>query len=198
MSLAVDLELAAKEEPEKPEQDAALEAPLRATYAEYFALVWRSLRRLGVHDSEIEDAVQDVFLVVFRRRSEFERRSTVRTWIYGIVLRVAKDYRRASHRRARRVEALGASLAPPPHAPGPDEEAERREACRVLTAALARLADEAREIIVLVELEQLSVKEAAQALDINVRACQRRLKRAHEALEQTLSGSDEPERSPMP
>lgn len=195
MSLAVDLEITAKE---PPNEASGLDAPLRDLYAQYFPLVWRSLRRLGVHDAELEDAVQDVFLVLFRRRDEFELRSSLRTWIYGIALRVAKDYRRASQRHDRRVEALSAASGHSAYAPQPDEEAERREACQALSAALGRLPDEAREIIVLVELEQLSVKEAAEALDLHVRACQRRLKKAHEALEEALYRIDQPEWSPQP
>jgi RNA polymerase sigma-70 factor (ECF subfamily) len=195
MSLAVGFETSAKQ---TPSQDGALDASLRGIYAEYFTPVWRSLRRLGVHDSDLEDAVQDVFLVLFRRRAEFERRSSLRTWIYGIALRVAKDYRRANKRHDRRVEALGAEPVPSAAAPQPDEEAVRREACRALAAALARLPDEARELIVLVELEQLSVKEAAEALDLHLRACQRRLKKAHEALEAALAQIDQPEWSPNP
>jgi len=191
----VDLEPAANDLPMEAD---TLEAPLRAIYAQHFALVWRSLRRLGVRDSELEDAVQDVFLVVFRRRHEFERRSSVRTWLYGIALRVAKDYRRASQRHERRVRALSVELGPGTHAPSPDEAAERKEACEAFSVALSRLPDEARELIVLVELEQLSVKEAAEALDLHVRACQRRLKKSHEALEAALSGTDQPEWSKSP
>jgi RNA polymerase sigma-70 factor, ECF subfamily len=193
MPLALDLEISPKD---VPEADSSLDASLREIYAQYFTLVWRSLRRLGVHDSELEDAVQDVFLILFRRRAEFERRSSLRTWIYGIALRVAKDYRRATQRRDRRLEAFGSG--PVLRAPQPDEEAERREACQALAAALGRLSDDARELIVLVELEQLSVKEAAEALDLHVRACQRRLKKAHQALEDALSRSDQPEWSTRP
>ena len=65
-------------------------------YAEHVAMVWRALRRLGVPETSIEDAVQDVFLVAHRRAGEFEGRSSVKTWLYGIALRVAKDHRRAA------------------------------------------------------------------------------------------------------
>src|SRR6186713_2887600 len=65
-------------------------------------LVWRNLRRLGVPEAALEDAAQDVFLVVHRRLSEFEGRSTLRTWIFGIVLRVAARHRRKAHGLASR------------------------------------------------------------------------------------------------
>ena len=57
-------------------------------YEQYFDFVWRSLRRLGVAAADLEDAAQDVFEVVHRRLEVFERRSTIKTWVFGIALRV--------------------------------------------------------------------------------------------------------------
>ena len=57
-------------------------------------------RRLGVHESDVEDVCQEVFVVVDRRKGDFEGRSSAKTWVYGIALRTASDYRkRPSHRR---------------------------------------------------------------------------------------------------
>src|SRR5689334_9453575 len=63
-------------------------------YDAQFAFVWRSLRRLGVDPSGLDDAAQDVFLVVHRRLPEFEGRASLKTWVYEIVRRVARDHRR--------------------------------------------------------------------------------------------------------
>lgn len=75
---------------ESPPTNVSVEPSLREIYASHAAAAWRSLRRLGVHESELEDALQDVFLIVHRRLADFEGRAALRTWIYGIVLRVAK------------------------------------------------------------------------------------------------------------
>ena len=156
-------------------------------YAEHVAMVWRGLRRLGVPEATIEDAVQDVFLVAHRRMAEFEGRSSVKTWLYGIALRVAKDYRRAQVRHAQRVERLAQILSvDAASAQTPGKEAERREANRALHAILAELDPDHREVLVLVELEDLSVRDAAAALHLHVRACQRRLRAAHAAFEKKL------------
>ena len=88
----------------------SLGARLDAVYRENFSTVWRGLRRLGVPERSLEDAAQDVFLIVHRRANDFEGRSSVRTWIYGIAVRVAKDYRRAEARHSQRVEQLAAHL----------------------------------------------------------------------------------------
>src|SRR5689334_15233045 len=71
----------------------------KEVYEEQFRFVWRSLRRLGVRESDVADAAQDVFLVVHRRLGEFEGRSKVSTWLYGICYRVARDRRRLAHVR---------------------------------------------------------------------------------------------------
>ncbi|HVJ19998.1 MAG TPA: sigma-70 family RNA polymerase sigma factor [Polyangiaceae bacterium] len=166
----------------------ALEPGLRQLYTEYFALVWRTLRRLGVSTTALEDAVQDVFLVVHRRWTDFERRSSVKTWIYGIVVRVAKDHRRARSRHAARVERYAEALvSEPPEALAPDEEAERREASRLVQEILTALPDDERAVLVLVELEELSVREAAVAIGIHPSRCQRRLQAARRAFDTALA-----------
>ncbi len=157
-------------------------------YAEHVAMVWSGLRRLGVPESNIEDAVQDVFLVAHRRMADFEGRSSIKTWLYGIVLRVAKDYRRTQARHTQRVERLAEVLSTnPDSAQTPIKEAERREANRALHAILAQLDEDHREVLVMVELEDFSVKEAAAVLNLHVRACQRRLRAAHAAFEKKLA-----------
>ena len=186
MSAVVGLRVPAETEEAKAEP--ALGASLDAVYRAHFSVVWRGLRRLGVPEASLEDAAQDVFLVVHRRGAEFEGRSSLRTWIYGIVVRVAKDYRRAEQRHALRVAGFAELLeAAPARASTPADEAERREANRLLHAALASMKDELREVFVLVELEQLPVRDAAVVLGIRVRACQRRLRAARAAFESQLS-----------
>src|ERR1700683_1529789 len=69
-------------------------------YEEHFDFVWRSAKRLGVHDGAVDDVVQETFLVVQRRLPEFEGRSSPNTWVFGIVLRVARDHRRKVRRKS--------------------------------------------------------------------------------------------------
>jgi RNA polymerase sigma-70 factor (ECF subfamily) len=170
-------------------------------YAEHAPRVWRSLRRLGVPDSLLEDALQDVFLVLHRRWAEFEGRAALTTWIYGIVLRVAKDHRRCEQRRMLRVDRLSQLLASETDADTtacPVEAAERREANELMHAALAELPDELRHVLVLVELEGLAVREASEALGVRLRTCHRRLNAAREAFNLAVSRRLEPARRSTP
>ena len=154
-------------------------------------LVWRNLRRLGVPEAALEDAAQDVFLVVHRRLPEFEGRSSLRTWIFGIVLRVAARHRRKARGLAVREtpipNELGQALCAPAHE-GPFERTLHRQATGLLHQVLERLDDERRALLIMVDLEQTSVAEAAEALEINLNTAYSRLRAARRAFEAELSG----------
>ncbi|MEW6431774.1 MAG: sigma-70 family RNA polymerase sigma factor [Myxococcota bacterium] len=83
--------------------------------------MWRLLRRLGVAPSHLDDATHDVFVVAWRRLGEFRGRSALRTWLMGIAVRVASDYRRKAHRR---FESLPDEL---PGLEDPEQQARERE-----------------------------------------------------------------------
>jgi RNA polymerase sigma-70 factor (ECF subfamily) len=163
-------------------------AEMQALYAAHSTMVWRALRRFGVPEQSVEDAVQDVFLNAYRRLPAFERRSSVTTWLYAIAQRVAKDYRRAQMRRDRR-EARLRSEQPVGvwSAQGPADAVARREANRLLHQLLDELPQRERKLFVLVELEGLAVREAAEALGLRIRTCQRHLKVARAAFESALA-----------
>lgn len=133
----------------------------RALFQLHAGFVWRVLRRHGVGEAELEDVCQEVFMVVHRRLAEFEGRSNVRTWIYEIARRSALAQRRKG-RRDETVTAGGLEAEDP--GPRPDSTLEQRRALAWLHAAIAGLDADKREAFVLVELEEMSLKEAAEAL----------------------------------
>src|SRR5689334_12643471 len=102
-------------------------ADFDAIYGEYFRSIWRTLRRLGVTPEQLDDAAQDVFLVVHRRLTSFDGRS-LRGWLYAIAVRVASDYRRGKVRRS--ALPLSESLADP--RPDPERSNELRESVELL------------------------------------------------------------------
>jgi RNA polymerase sigma-70 factor (ECF subfamily) len=157
-------------------------------YADYFDFVWRSVRRLGVPPSAVDDAAQDVFLVVHRKLADFERRSSLKTWLFGIVRRVVRDHRpRRDRAQPEASERDAVSELPDRDSAGPHEHAERAEATRVLNALLDTLDDDKREAFVLAELEQCTVPEVAEALGVNVNTVYARVRAARRELEQALA-----------
>jgi RNA polymerase sigma-70 factor (ECF subfamily) len=165
------------------ELDEAAPAPrptCASIYAEHFEFVWRNACRMGVASSSIEDVVQEVFVVVQRRLAEFEGRSSVRTWLYGILARVTMEQRRRDRQRTTKESAAAAELARDVGEQATDVIA-RREAARVLEQILDEMDEDKRTMFVLVDLEDLSVPEAARGLEINLNTAYARLRaaRAH-------------------
>ncbi|EDM74559.1 hypothetical protein PPSIR1_29153 [Plesiocystis pacifica SIR-1] len=153
---------------------------LALIYREHFAFVHRSLRRLGVPEHALDDACQDVFLVAARRLDDFEGRSSMKTWLFGIAMRVVRSHRRSAWRHRRKVDALAA--AAPLLRPVSERPHARQDAQRTLAQLLAELGEEQRSIYVLVELEGLSAVEVARGFGLNVNTVYTRLRAARAGL----------------
>ena len=153
-----------------------------ALYETHLKLVWRNLRRFGVADELLEDATQDVFVTVHRRWESFDpRSSSVETWLFGIMIRVAHYHRRTLRRRLARLvpwfrgdalHEISSGLD------GPAEIVAKRQAARLLDRILDELSDPQREILVLVDVEQITVPEASAILGINLNTAYTRLRAA--------------------
>jgi RNA polymerase sigma-70 factor (ECF subfamily) len=151
----------------------------RTLFDLHAAFVWRVLARHGVARRELEDGCQEVFLVLYRRAEELEPGSNVRTWLYGVAVRVALGLRRrAYHRRERLTEVVLDEVGPAQ----PFEALRSRELHEQLTAALAALPRVRREVFVLYELEDMTIAEAAQALGVPENTALYRLHAARDAI----------------
>lgn len=158
---------------------------LDEVYRAHFAFVWRSARRLGVREASLDDVVQEVFVIVHRRLVDFEGRSSIRTWLFGITLRVVRDHRRSAARK----DADGSVDLDTLRAPqaGPAEAAEKAEAVRLLHAILDEMPDDRREVFVMAELEQMAMPEIAATLGVNVNTAYARLRSARQTFEGALA-----------
>ena len=128
-----------------------------ALYDAHFDFVWRSLRRLGVPVSSLDDATQDVFVIAFRRHDDFEGRSAVKTWLFGIAWNVARNLSRS---KSRREDPLSEALVDGRHL-GQEEAAARSEAVKTLYELLDGLDDDKRAVFVMAELEEMGAREIA-------------------------------------
>jgi RNA polymerase sigma-70 factor (ECF subfamily) len=156
----------------------------------HLPFVWRNLRRLGVPESLVEDAAQDVFLVVHRRWDSWQvERSTVETWLFGIVLRVAQNHRRAQRRRLAWLlpshdREVQQAQSP---ADGPAEHLARRESVAIFERALAMIEPDKRAVFLMTDVEEMTVPEAASALGINPNTAYWRLREARLAFRRALA-----------
>jgi RNA polymerase sigma-70 factor (ECF subfamily) len=144
-----------------------------AVYSEYFPFVWRCLRGLGVPDAGLDDAAQDVFVVVHRQLPAFRATSTLRTWLYGIVRNVASNQRRARSRKGH-ADALDERL--PSLEPDPAERAQDAQAAAFVQHFVAALDAKKRDVFLLAVLEEMSIPEVAAALSIPVNTAYSRLR----------------------
>jgi RNA polymerase sigma-70 factor (ECF subfamily) len=160
--------------------DGAVPWTFAGVYEAHFAFVWRSVRRLGVVDGAVDDVVQEVFLVVYRQLSGFRGESSIRSWLFAIASRIVRDSRRTLRRKPGNLGGHGrvsddvdlfADTAPNPH-----ETAAAGEAVRTLHAVLDAMRKERREVFILAELEQMSVKDIAAALRTNANTISSRLR----------------------
>lgn len=157
----------------------------REIYDEHFRFVWRSLRRLGVRETDVSDAAQDVFVVIHRKLPGFEGRSKLTTWIYGICMKVAHDRRRLAYERRIHTDDTELSTQADPHV-DVSGDAERRQGLAILEAFLDELPMEQRAVFTLFELDQKTGDEVAELLDVPLGTVYSRLRLARQAFETTL------------
>ena len=109
---------------------------LAAIYEAEVSFVWRSLRRLGVLDADLEDVTHDLFIAVQRKLPDLDPARPVRPWLFGFAYRLASDYRRSGRARRELLEDVGEVADP---VPAPDEQLAAREAHALILAALEAL-----------------------------------------------------------
>ncbi len=152
---------------------------ISAVYRAHSMYVWRVLRHMGVPDEDLDDAVQETFLVVLRRLPEFEERASLKTWIYAIATRVASTRRRSRQREARRRDRAGAQM----HGSStmdPELALEKAQAAQLVERLLGQLDETKRTVFVLAEIEGIKVPEISRILGVNPRTVHSRLRAARE------------------
>jgi RNA polymerase sigma-70 factor (ECF subfamily) len=162
---------------------------VRPTFEQIFqdeaAYVGRTLRYLGVYEPHVEDASQEVFIVIHRRLGEL-REGSVRAWVRSICVGVASNHRR---RRRRRPEDAAAEPPEVAVAATQHSEAERRQTQRRLLAALDDLTEEQRNVFVLYEIEQLTMPEIAEAVGCPLQTAYSRLYAARAKVQTAMKGT---------
>jgi RNA polymerase sigma-70 factor (ECF subfamily) len=155
---------------------------LEAVFRQHHDFVWSSVRRLGAPPGSVDDAVQEVFLIVARKLAQLERPEALRTWLFRIAIGVVRNHRRGHARRAQRDALAGQQQ--PSHAP---DEYARHEAAAELLELLEVLDEGKRAVFVLATFEQLSAPEIAEALGLNLNTVYSRLRLAREQLERAVA-----------
>lgn len=138
----------------------------RALFDAHFDFVARTARRLGTHRDDVDDVVQETFVVAWRRLDSFgEGRLT--TWLYRIVANVVASRCRRRVLRDTLLSLFGLG-SQGRSAAGPDRAVEAKEAQDQVADVLARMAPKKREVFALYELEGLSGEQIAERVGCSV------------------------------
>ncbi len=175
----------------------ALDALIRATYADVYALC----RRMLADPDEAADATQEVFVRVMRSVLGFRGESSFGTWLHRVTVNVCLTaLRKRTRARAAGTVAGGTPFALPGDdldvggaEAGPDDLAVAADLAKRSEAALAALPEEARAVVVLRDLEGLSTKEVADLLGVTENVVKVRLHRAHARLRKMVLGGHQAE-----
>jgi len=163
------------------------ELTFESVYEELFAFVWRTARRLGVAESAVDDVCQEVFVAVHRGLPAFEGRAALRTWVFGILQNSVKTHRRGLARKSPAQRSVGGIVDPELVSStdsNPYELVSSAQALRLAHEILEAMGDEKRAVFILVELEQWSVADAADAIGDNVNTVHARLRAARKEFAQ--------------
>jgi RNA polymerase sigma factor (sigma-70 family) len=165
----------------------ANEDRFRLIYAGNFEpLLAYALRRVD-QPADAADVVAETFLVAWRRHREIPDGAEARLWLYGVARRVLSNHLRGGVRR----ERLGVRLRQRLAAPGPPDPGSEVPDRLDVRAALARLGDLDREVLMLTAWEGLEPREAASVLDVSPAVVRTRLSRARARLREII-GDDPP------
>jgi RNA polymerase sigma-70 factor (ECF subfamily) len=131
----------------------------------------------------VDDVCQEVFVTVHRRLSDFEGRSSLRTWVYGICVRTASDYRK----RVRSRREVSSEVGPEPAvSPGQEYAVSIRQARTALDRILDGLDEDKRAVFVLYEIEELPMADVAGILGCPLQTAYSRLHVARGEVEQAV------------
>jgi len=159
---------------------ATTELGVKEIHHAHAGFVWLTLQRLGVRPSDLEDALQEVFVVVHRRLPSYDKSAKLSSWLFGISVRVAAQFRRRAHLRREQVVE---QVPERPSNPGfsPEQAALALEARRVLERVLDSMEPRQRAVFVMFEIDGLPCAEIALELDLPIGTVHSRLYAARKA-----------------
>jgi RNA polymerase sigma-70 factor (ECF subfamily) len=154
-------------------------------YKNHVDFVWACLQRFGIRDRDLDDALQEVFVVVQQRLATFRGDARVTTWLYSICLRVAYAHRRRSHvRREVSVDDVRDEVGEAET--NPEDQFVVCERRRVLDGVLDELDLEKRALLVMFEIDELSCEQISSILGLPVGTVYSRLHSARKAFEKAI------------
>jgi RNA polymerase sigma factor (sigma-70 family) len=160
---------------------AELERELEVLHAES----WGWALACCARDRELaEDALQSAYLRVLSGRARFDGRSSVRTWVFGVIRLTAMDEARRRRSWTARAKSPVEVIDP---SPGADAMVESSEQRARLVDALAAMSPRQREVLQLVFYHDMTIEEAAKVMQVSLGSARTHYERGKKALAQRLA-----------
>jgi RNA polymerase sigma-70 factor (ECF subfamily) len=150
-------------------------------YRDQFAYVWNSLRRLGTEPADLADVTHDVFVNVRKQLPTFDWNRLLKPWLFAMAVRVAFD---RVTRPAIRPTEMGAAFDGDAAKRNTSDEDKTRER---LIRALRSVDRDRRAVVILHDIDEVSVEDVAHALGVPVKTVETRLRIGREELAKAFS-----------
>jgi RNA polymerase sigma-70 factor, ECF subfamily len=147
------------------------------TFEREIDYLFRTLQRLGARAEDIDDLLQDIFLILYRNWPTLDATRAIRPWLFGVAFRVVR-----SHRRRRARETCHDDLDPQDGGASPEIRLQEQQSLALLFAALERLPAARRSVVTMHDLEGLEVIEIARRLSLTKFGVYARLYKARREL----------------
>jgi len=155
-------------------------ASFEEVYREYADTTARWVQQLGGSSVDVDDVVQEVFLVVSRQLGRFRGDSRFSTWLFEVTRKITANHRRRHRWRFWHTHTSHGMDNRPSDGPMPDAELERRQTAERLYQVLDKLPEKYRTVLVLYELEGMSTQDIADLRQLNLSTVRVQLGRARD------------------
>ncbi len=162
------------------------DAEFTAIFEANLAYVWTTLRRLGVHERDLEDVAHETFLKVYAELDRYDRARPVKPWLFAFAFRLASDYRKLSRHKTSLLGDDEPSHGHGDHTADAEKAAVAREREALVHRALESLDIDKRAVFVLTELDECPMPEAVAALGIPLNTGYSRLRAARQEFTQAV------------
>jgi RNA polymerase sigma-70 factor (ECF subfamily) len=169
--------------PEAASPVAGASADFESIFRTQFAYLWNTLRRLGIHSSDLEDVTLDLLCRVHRDLPNYDPARPLRPWLFGFAFRLASDYRRLARHR---LELCGLDIDGADPTPDVLERLVSAEDRTLIEAALSRVSLDRRAVLMLHEIDGCSAPAIAAALMVPVNTVYSRLRLGRAELAQAV------------
>ena len=158
----------------------AIPASFEEAYRRYADTTARWAQQLGGWGVDVDDVVQEVFMVVARKLGRFRGDARFSTWLFEITRKITANHRRSHRWRFWQSQATHGADGPPSDHQLPDAELERRQTAQQLYQVLDKLPERYRTVLVLYEIEGASTQEIAELRQLNLSTVRVQIGRARE------------------